>query len=104
MLLDVGDVIRMFVEDVSPPKVKYCIVVGKTSQEVATIFINSRLRFADLEELQGLQCPLSVSDCPFLKYDSYADCSDIRERDKGELIQSFKKIQEETKSQYLQIS
>lgn len=84
-MFEIGTVIRFIVPDTVPPKIKYCIVVGTTSQEVATIFINTEIRFKELPELQGLQFPLSTEVCPFLKYNSFADCSIIMERSKSEL-------------------
>ena len=80
-MFEIGKVIRIFTEDTIPPKVKYCIIVGSSSDEIATIFINSDIRPQALgPELQGLQYPLSEKDLKCLTHDSYADCSEIASR------------------------
>lgn len=85
-MFEIGKVIRIFAEDTIPPKVKYCIIVGSSSDEIATIFINTNIRPHSLGgELQGLQYPLSESDLKCLSHDSYADCSEIAVRKKGDL-------------------
>ncbi|MEJ7830714.1 MAG: hypothetical protein WKF91_21070 [Segetibacter sp.] len=85
--MKIGNVIRIPVQDTIPPKVKYLIVVGVTSESLATIFINSELKPLHLSsiELQSLQFPLSSTVCTFLKKDSFADCSDIADRNKAEI-------------------
>jgi len=36
-VFDIGSVLRLYVKDTVPPKVKYCIVVGNSSEKVATV-------------------------------------------------------------------
>lgn len=85
-MFDTGTVLKLFVQDTTPPKVKYCVIVGTCSSEIATVFINSELRPGQLPtNLQSLQFPITTDDLPVLKYDSFADCSEIAERSKGTL-------------------
>lgn len=85
-MFEVGTVLKLFVQDTTPPKVKYCIIVGACSSEIATVFINSELRPEHLPTgVQSLQFPITTNDFPFLKYDSFADCAEIAERNKSEL-------------------
>jgi hypothetical protein len=84
--LNIGSVIRTFVPDTQPPKVKFFIIVGDVDGILATVFINHELRIQTLpSELQGLQLPITPRECPFLSYDSLIDCSDVRERNKSKI-------------------
>jgi hypothetical protein len=85
-------VIRLFVQDTTPPKVKYCVIVGNYGSVIATVFINTDLRIGNLDvELQCLQCPINPHDLGCLKYTSYVDCSEICERSKNDLNQILQK-------------
>ncbi len=85
-MFEIGTVLKLFVHDTTPPKVKYCIIVGVCSSDIATIFINSGLRPEHLPNgIQLLQLPVTTTDLPELKYDSIVDCSEIAERNKNEL-------------------
>lgn len=84
--MHVGDVIRIFAEDSIPPRVKYIVVVGVTPETLATVFINSEPRPQYLSApLQSLQVSVTPEHCPVLDYESYADCSDMKERSKSEI-------------------
>ena len=83
--MNIGAVIRLRAEDIRNPKIKKFIIVGSTNASFAIIFINSNIQPQNLGQLQGLQLPLSTDTCPFLDHNSYADCSDVRERDKSQL-------------------
>ena len=90
--LKAGTVIRIFSLDVDKPKVKWIIIVAGNSDAIATIFINTETRLTDLTgSLQALQLPLSKEKCSFLKHDSYADCSDLREKSKSEINRLLQK-------------
>lgn len=80
-----ANVIRVVVQETVPPKVKYLIIVGVTSDSLATVFINSEVKPHHLSspELQALQFPLNPGTCSFLKHQSFVDCSEIAERDKS---------------------
>lgn len=80
--MKIGDVIRIFDNNINPPKVKYIIIVGVSSQELATIYINTESRTNPLSspELQGLQYPLLPKDCTPLRYESVADWATIYQK------------------------
>lgn len=85
-LFEIGTVLRLYVEDTNPPKVKYCIIVGNCSAEIATVFINTETKPEYLPSgLRATQLPISPSELSCLDHDSYIDCSEIRPRDKKEL-------------------
>jgi hypothetical protein len=91
-LFEIGTVLRLFVEDTNPPKVKYLVIVGTCSAEVATVFINSETRPTNLPTgLRSLQLPITTSDLSCLTYESYVDCADIVARDKSKLNETLTK-------------
>lgn len=75
------------VPETHPPKVKYLIIVGVNAQYIFTIYINSDIRFQNINSapIQGLQVPITPQDCGFLTHDSFADCSTLINRDKQEI-------------------
>lgn len=80
-----GAVIKTFVKDTIPPKEKYFIVVAFSPDRiaVATVYINSEInpnKFAT-EELKKFHLELKVDENPFLTYNSYADCTQLHEKD-----------------------
>ncbi|WP_142685954.1 hypothetical protein [Chitinophaga polysaccharea] len=86
MLFEIGAILKLYVEDTTPPKVKLCLIVGSCSDKIAVVYINSEVNPNFLPaDLQGLHCPITKKDCDKLSYESYADCSDIFEKDKSEL-------------------
>ena len=46
-MVNVGDVLYLFVEDTDPPKKKYFFVLGVTEDEIslASFFVNSEINF-----------------------------------------------------------
>jgi hypothetical protein len=89
--VNVGEVIRIFVYDTNPPKVKYLLIVGSCSQEIATVFINSDSPAHLPPYLRGVHVPIATHNCPFLQHDSFIDCSDIRDRPKDEINKILQK-------------
>jgi len=84
--VQLGNVIRTYVTDTNPPKIKLFIIIGSDSENVATIFINTNIRISDFpEQLQGLQLPVDTQSCPFLSHNSFIDCSDIKLKPKSKL-------------------
>lgn len=82
--IQVGSVIRVFVKDTTPPKVKYFIVIGFSDDKVllGTVFINSTINqnVFNTEYLKGLNIPLDAQTYDFIDHNSFVDCSDIKER------------------------
>lgn len=86
-----GAVIRMFVPDTTPPKIKLIIIVAIEDEHIlaATLFINSEVNpdVISSPELQALQHKLFADKYDFLKHDSFIDCSALRERSINSLEQ-----------------
>ncbi len=82
--LNVGSIIFEYVTTTNPPKNKYYVVVGITDDHIAlgTVYINSEVNpnLFRAERLKKLHIPVLASDNPFLKWDSFIDCSQIQER------------------------
>ena len=82
--LSIGSIIFEFVTDTHPPKDKYYIIIGFTNDKIAlgTVFVNSVINpnLFRTQYLRDLHIPLLQSEYPFLKYDSFIDCSNIQER------------------------
>jgi hypothetical protein len=82
--IQVGSVIRVFVKDTTPPKVKYFIIIGFSDDEVllGTVFINSAINqnVFNTEYLKGLNIPLDAQMYDFIDHNSFVDCSDVKER------------------------
>ncbi len=79
--LEIGSVFFAMVQDTQPPKEKYFVVVGKTADSLVlgNVYINSQInpnKFGS-PALRELHLPVTVADCPFLKWNSFIDCSDI---------------------------
>ena len=89
--IQVGSVIRVFVKDTTPPKVKYFIVIGFSDDKVllGTVFINSTINqnVFNTEYLKGLNILLDAQIYDFIGHDSFVDCSDIKERNFVEIKQ-----------------
>jgi hypothetical protein len=77
-------VIYEYVYDTHPPKQKFYVIIGIADDKIAlgTVYINSDINtyFLSKPELLSLQIPISASDYPFLKWDSFINCTDIQER------------------------
>ena len=75
--LSIGDVFLKEFEGIEHPK--FFIVVGLSKDKVylCSIYINSRIHPSVMkrQHLLELQIPLRKQNNPFLKYDSFANCS-----------------------------
>lgn len=82
--LSLGSVIYEYVYDTHPPKQKFYVIIGIADDKIAlgTVYINSDINtyFLSKPELLSLQIPIYASDYPFLKWDSFINCTDIQER------------------------
>jgi hypothetical protein len=88
--LEKGTVLRMFVNDTNPPKIKWLIVLGLHENKLAlgTLFINTDINknINYSTELQNLQYELKSQDNTFLKHDSFVDCSTIQHRENDDIL------------------
>ena len=87
-MVNVGDVLYLFVEDTDPPKKKYFFVLGVTEDEIslASFFVNSEINFNVNRNavLVKYNIELNRMEYPFLHYTSYLDCTKMVIRDKKE--------------------
>jgi hypothetical protein len=92
--IEVGSVLKYFVEDTTPPKYKRMIVIGITDDKVtvATVYINSELNtnvFRN-KRMQALQIPIKKENRAYLEHDSYVDCSFLHVKQIERLNEEFK--------------
>lgn len=91
-IVSVGSVLRLMVDDTTPPKVKFFIVVGQAADGIslASVYINTAVNpnVNWALELKQLHIPILQKDYPFLTHDSFVDCSKLIERDQGALQQT----------------
>lgn len=82
--LEIGSIIFEKVFDTKPPKDKYYIVTGFTTDTtiLCTVYINTtiNINLFPTQRLKNLHVPISASDNPFLKYDSFVDCSNLHQK------------------------
>ncbi len=90
-----GSIIRVFVRDTTPPKIKRFIVIGFSQDKVllGTVFINSEInsKIFTTEELRSLHISIDAANNDFIDHDSFIDCSSIRERSYDEIKQLLSK-------------
>jgi len=90
-----GSIIRVFVRDTRPPKIKRFIVVGFSQDKVllGTVFINSEInpKIFTTEELRSLHISIDAANNDFIDHDSFIDCSSIIERSYDEIKQLLSK-------------
>lgn len=87
-ILTPGNVLVLFCDFTTPPKEKYLILIS-TNPNLLFFIVNSNINEfkQGLDELLEAQIPLELKDHPFLKHDSYVDCSKvIRHFDATEVI------------------
>lgn len=89
-LLVPGCVIKAFVKDTTPPKVKYYIVLGNINSGLllASFYINSHMNGTIMRNpiLSDLQHLIRKENHDFLTYDSYVDCSKLNQHDYNEVL------------------
>jgi hypothetical protein len=82
--LEPGCIIFDRVTDTKPPKDKYFIIVGVTSDELAlaTVYINTDINpnIFRTQRLRDLHVTIPRDENPFLSWDSFVDCSMIHEK------------------------
>ena len=87
--LKIGMVLKLFVNDTTPPKEKRFIIVGFSEDKfsLASLYINSDINknINWSQEQQALQLELTAETRGFLDWDSYVDCSKLILRETREL-------------------
>ena len=79
-----GAVLKLFVHDTTPPKVKMFVITGLAYDKItiATVYINSEINpnVYTTEELKKLHIPLIADDRNIVAYDSFINCSSLFEK------------------------
>jgi hypothetical protein len=93
-MVTVGDVLKLFVEETNPPKIKYFFVLGCTTDHVsiASFYVNSKinLNVNNNPILVKYNIEIKPEDYPFLHHVSYLDCSKMLIRNKSEFDEIVK--------------
>jgi hypothetical protein len=91
--LKVGSVLKLFVNDTTPPKEKRFIVIGLSEDKLslASLYINSEINTSInwSTEQQALQLVFTVNGREYLNRTSYIDCSKFNYRDTKEIEQAL---------------
>lgn len=74
-----GTVLCIFIDQLTPPKEKYAIVIGQNGTSVGVIFFNSHPNFFvnNTQELQDCLFLIQKHEYRFLKHDSCIDCNSL---------------------------
>ncbi len=107
--LQVGKVLKCFVEFTTPPKEKRFVILGVNEEKelLGVVLINSEINFNVMHTpiLEGLQYELKSKNNDFLEHDSFIDCSQLHkishERLKEVLQNDMQNILGEIKQQDL---
>jgi hypothetical protein len=91
--LKVGSVLKLYVNDTTPPKEKRFIVIGVSQDKLslASLYINSEINTAInwSAEQQALQLEFTSEGREYLDWTSYIDCSKFNYRDTKEIQQAI---------------
>jgi hypothetical protein len=87
-MVNVGDVLYLFVEDTNPPKHKYFFVLGVTEDQIslASFYVNTEINLNVNHNpvLVKYNIELNPADYPFLRHISHLDCTKMVIRNKSE--------------------
>lgn len=83
--MQVGTVIRSYVEDTNPPKIKFWIIVGVSPDgaELATVYINTWPNdfISRNQEMAQAQYPVISDSRGLVDYNCFANCFEIIRKD-----------------------
>ncbi|MCW5910350.1 MAG: hypothetical protein KIT62_04710 [Cyclobacteriaceae bacterium] len=86
----IGSVIKTFVTDTTPPKIKRFVILGISVDKLAigTLYINSAINpnLFPTPELKNLHLKLEKQSRDYLDHDSFLDCSKIYEKEYEDLL------------------
>lgn len=89
-----GTVLKLFVSETNPPKLKRFVVIGCSQDEVqlATVYINSQInkRISYSIELECLHFQVISKGRSWLDHDSWIDCSDLIIRETKEILSAVR--------------
>ena len=86
--LEIGIVLKLLVQDTTPPKIKRLIIVGRTEDHltIASVYINSPKDKKWPEGRKSQQLLFKAENRDYLDKDSFIDCSDLKIKDNNELF------------------
>jgi hypothetical protein len=88
--LTIGSVIKTFVTDTTPPKIKRFVILGISADKLAigTLYINSEINpnLFPTVELKNLHLKLVKENREYLDHDSFLDCSKVYEKEYEDLL------------------
>ena len=77
--IDIGKALLIKIPDFNVNYPKYCVVVALNNYNIAGVIINTEINsnIFKTDDLRKLHLPILQRDHPFLKYDSFVDCSQL---------------------------
>lgn len=90
--IELGKTLLIEIPDFNISYKKYLIIVATSNSYIAGVVINTEinLNFAWSEEVKKLHLPIKQQEHPFLKYDSFVDCSKLHKRLITEICNAIK--------------
>ena len=90
--IELGKTLLIEIPDFNISYKKYLIIVATSNSYIAGVVINTEinLNFAWSEEVKQLHLPIKQQEHPFLKYDSFVDCSKLHKRLITEICDAIK--------------
>lgn len=90
--IELGKTLLIEIPDFNISYKKYLIIVATSNSYIAGVVINTEinLNFAWSEEVKKLHLPIKQQEHPFLKYDSFVDCSKLHKRLIAEICNAIK--------------
>ncbi|MET7259323.1 hypothetical protein [Dyadobacter fermentans] len=89
--IQIGSVIRMYVQDTNPPKEKRFVIVSEdeTKVRLAVVYFNTVVNpnVNYTEESRSLHIPVSPEGRDYLSGDCFIDCSELLEKSKESVIE-----------------
>ena len=88
--ITIGSVVKVWLTWTTPPKEKRIIIVGTTAtgDHLGIVLINSEINW-DVNrdrDIIDFQYFIRAEDCEFLSHDSYADCLNLREISRQQVV------------------
>lgn len=80
--IELGKTLLIEIPDFNIAYKKYLIIIAINDSHIAGVVINTEinLNFAWSEEIKKLHLPIKQQEHPFLKYDSFVDCTKLHKK------------------------
>ena len=90
--IDIGKTVLIEIEDFDINYPKYVIIVADNSNDIACVVINTEINenCFPSSDIQSLHIKIDQVNHSFLKYDSFINCTEIREFQKHNIIEFLK--------------